>query len=335
MSGKLIATPFSMIPMWIIDSVSPRAVVVYAVLRFRAGQKDAAFPSMETIGADARCSADVARRAVRELEAAGALVVEERPGRSSLYRCADGPLANTPGVSSPPADTPAPPRESAGPTPRESASQNHIKVNQIQEPDKSLPALRAGSPVEIVSETSEATGDLAETVEDALPARTRPRDPIFETVAAVCFGADDWSGLTSRERGMANRACKELRAVNATPADVAERAAHFVAWVGQRPTPDNLITHWNRLREPVQKLHRDDLDAFADAERMRRIVADGEAAERQRAAHAAEQSTVTADRRLDTGHPPPASPSVQHPRQEGESVRDYIRRINALTREVG
>lgn len=210
-----------------------------------------------------------------------------------------------------------------------------VREPSVEPSEEPFPALSAGTTVETLAGTSKASAHLAETANDALPARTRQPDPIFETVAAVCFGADDYSGLTSRERGMANRACKELRNVGATPDDIVERARNFVAWVGQRPTPDNLVTHWNRLREPVQRLPRHELEAAAEEQVMAARMRDAQARESRRAAEAAAAASVTSDRQISDGYTPPPKLPELHPRRDGESMRDYVRRLNRAAREAG
>lgn len=105
------------------------------------------------------------------------------------------------------------------------------------------------------------------------------QDELFEAIVWVCFGVEWVPGetrITSRERGMANRAAKELRDVGATPDEVIRRARHFFAWVGQRPTPDNLVTHWNRLNDPQQRATAQQMKQFEHqqtrAQRRREIT---------------------------------------------------------------
>lgn len=82
------------------------------------------------------------------------------------------------------------------------------------------------------------------------------RDLLFEAIAESCYGMIYEPGvtvLTDRERGIVAKAAKDLRNAGAIPEEVHRRAQHFLVWVGQLPTPGNLVTHWNRLVRAQQK----------------------------------------------------------------------------------
>src|SRR6187401_582207 len=71
---------FSIVPEWLLDhaDIGPRAIQLYAVLGRYADQQGKAFPSRRTLARRCRCSVGAVDTARRELEAAGALVVERR-----------------------------------------------------------------------------------------------------------------------------------------------------------------------------------------------------------------------------------------------------------------
>lgn len=175
-----------------------------------------------------------------------------------------------------------------------------------------------------------ATIEPVEAVE-TLPARRR--DDVFEAVAEVCFGADWQNALTPTARGPLNRAVKELKAVGASPDDVAARAEAYVRWLGQRPTPMALVKHWPRLGDPIQLLPRRELEALAEEQLLAARMAEAAARERERLAEAVEVASATSDRQLSDGTVDVGLLSVRYPRAEGESVRDYVRRLAAVKEE--
>lgn len=95
-----------------------------------------------------------------------------------------------------------------------------------------------------------------------LPAKRS--DPLFAALVEATTGTPYQHGqeLTDRERGILNQAAGQLRRVKGEPSEVIRRAGHFVMWMGQLPTPGNLLTHWNRLSKPQQR---------ASPEQMRRL----------------------------------------------------------------
>lgn len=73
--------PFVILPVWLLTTVSTRAVQVYAVMAARADNDSGlCYPTVTTIATDAGCSVDAVRRAHRELEEAGALVIYPNQG---------------------------------------------------------------------------------------------------------------------------------------------------------------------------------------------------------------------------------------------------------------
>lgn len=76
----------------------------------------------------------------------------------------------------------------------------------------------------------------------------RARDELFETLVSVC-GAN-LAELTKSERGRFNRACKELREVKATPAEVRRRARRYAArYPHITVTPNGLVAHWSEFKQ--------------------------------------------------------------------------------------
>lgn len=72
------------------------------------------------------------------------------------------------------------------------------------------------------------------------------RDELFESIAGEC--GLDWHSLTTNERGRLNKATKQLRAVEATPASVCLRAsAYRRQWPDVSLTPLALASNWGQL----------------------------------------------------------------------------------------
>lgn len=84
----------------------------------------------------------------------------------------------------------------------------------------------------------------------AVAVAARRRDELFEAVAEVCYGG--WEQITPTERGLVNRALKELRAIRAGPADVRQRGARYRELVARGAidyelTPQTLLKKWSFL----------------------------------------------------------------------------------------
>lgn len=81
------ATPFAMVPRWIARSggmISGNAVQLYAVLMTYANNDTrTAFPALVTLAEDTGCSVSTVKRALKELEAFGALAVERRRNKQT------------------------------------------------------------------------------------------------------------------------------------------------------------------------------------------------------------------------------------------------------------
>lgn len=75
--------------------------------------------------------------------------------------------------------------------------------------------------------------------------KPRERDLLFEALAFVC--KINTSQLTASNRGMLNRALKEIRDVGATPEMVLHRAEVYRHKWSHVPTPGALARHWASL----------------------------------------------------------------------------------------
>jgi hypothetical protein len=89
------------------------------------------------------------------------------------------------------------------------------------------------------------------TNETSLAAKPRERQPdiLFDTVAKTC--AIDTANLTASARGALNRAVKELRDVNATPAQITAVAKSYRnQYPNATLTPMALVKHWSAFVRP-------------------------------------------------------------------------------------
>lgn len=91
--------PFAMVPRWVIQAMGldRSALAVYAGLAAYASDVRRAFPSIRQLARDLNCAPMTVQRALKRLEASGAVVVTRRPkgkGRvSNLYHLPFDPMA--------------------------------------------------------------------------------------------------------------------------------------------------------------------------------------------------------------------------------------------------
>jgi hypothetical protein len=92
----------------------------------------------------------------------------------------------------------------------------------------------------------------------AAPPRERARDDLWDTLAELLG-----EPATDSERGRRNKALKELRAVDATPAELRKRAAAYRSkWPGIDMTASALAANWSLLNgrhgtvDPAEKARR-------------------------------------------------------------------------------
>lgn len=187
--------------------------------------------SSERIAADAKEGRDAIRGMLRELEAAGYL-------RRERHRCLDGTFVTDAVVYDEPTDQPAtgntslvPPAET-----RETAGRTGD-----WESDAGRSGDQKGLPLEGLE--GRTVGASAPPSAEIVQIR---RDLVWEALVAVC-GMDPAS-ITKTARGQLNRACSELKAVGATPDDIAERAAVYrQVFAGMSLTASALVKHWPQL----------------------------------------------------------------------------------------
>jgi len=224
---------FAIVPEWVLDAeISAQAIRLYAVLARYADQSNRANPSRRAIAERMHCSRDTVDRALRELQAIGAVQVvpqtsEHGDPTSNLYVLAVRPPSRM--------DAPTPPQEcgDGGRTDAERGGRTDAALNdnQIERKPHEREIYTLAAP-------------------DAPRSRPRPRDLLFEAVVEVCYGVPH-DQLTDTERSRVNRAVAELRKVSATPEDVFSRAVEYRARSPDYPlTPQTLTKLWTDLAIP-------------------------------------------------------------------------------------
>jgi hypothetical protein len=205
---------WAQVPEWvIIAAISDRAVRLYALLARRANAENQAFPSRGYLAEKLACSRKSVDRALDELLAIGAVTKQSQ------------------------------------------FADNRQTVN--------LYTVRAmaGSPVSTGGDTGDA-GERAtgvpqkqshknESHKKPIAAKPRERQPdiLFDTLAKTC--AIDTANLTASARGALNRAVKELRDVNATPAQITAVAKSYRnQYPNATLTPMALVKHWSAFVRP-------------------------------------------------------------------------------------
>lgn len=179
---------------------------------------------------------DALRTALGELETAGYLVrmkqQDERGRWSTTSVIYDTPRQNgnaqvTPTTGNPPVGSPAPGFPAS--------------VNQAVTTKELGEELTTWRPLRERGEVSNP-----QPVENP---KTHQRDEIWDTLLEVC--AIDAANLTTTARGAVNRAVKELKGVDATPAQVRGCAQTFrKLWPGIKLTPSALVKHWATASGP-------------------------------------------------------------------------------------
>lgn len=132
--------PFAIVPLWLIQDASPRALRIYAVMAAKWADRDTGecFPFRQTIADEIGVSADTVDRGLVELEGMGAIEIKPQYDSKgdqtcNLYRLFTVPNPGRESAATPPqnsgdpsSDLRGPGREDAAAGERESFDENHI-----------------------------------------------------------------------------------------------------------------------------------------------------------------------------------------------------------------
>ena len=221
---------YAIIPEWLLDTASPRAIQVYGFLRRYADKSSLeSIPSRATLAKRARCSRNTIDRAIKELEDIGAVSVTARfdehgDRTSNLYHLHRMPIGGPTTGDTPTAtdgDTPGP-------------------TNGAQNYSPSVP--QSGEP------------QLATT--------SRRRDPVWDTLVQL-FGEP-----APNRTKLYGRVTKYLHTVDADPDTIRHRAARIVTdWGPEKLTITSLESHWSRFDGQAGQVTAADIKANQKAQR--------------------------------------------------------------------
>ena len=135
------------------------------------------------------------------------------------------------------------------------------RVNMRQEATSgsTLP-VASGSAAQVPAEAdfrSEPSENRKEEPLAATPPKVerRTKDNLFETVAQAC--GINLTGMTRSARGQLNKACKELREIEATAEQVKAKAkAYRTQYPNASLTPTALVKHWSSFAEVEKQQQR-------------------------------------------------------------------------------
>lgn len=223
--------PFSIIPNWLIEVVTPSSVCVYLCLaRYADNETYRCWPSQKEIAATLNISLSTVKRSIKELQEVGALEVHFRHRDDGSYTSSEYVLLRI---------DPRLRVEGGGVTgePRSCHPSTEV-VAPVSEQEELYPInyTQLTKPIEL---------DIAN--EQSSPADDPPtpirRDLVFDSVCVAC--GIDQRELTKTQRGPLNRAVKELKDVGATPEMILERSMVFQAlWPKIKLTPMALASRW-------------------------------------------------------------------------------------------
>ena len=199
---------FSIVPEWLIDSgCSDKALRLYVVLaRYADNDTLTAYPGRGTLAKRMGCHRASVDRAVEELQALGAITKQVRV-KDGKYQSSLYTIRRI-----------APSRTHAA-TP----------VAPVQPP--------SSHPCDIELEPKNLEPK-------ELSAAAPKKDNLFETVANAC--GINLTGMTRSARGQLNKACKELREIDATEEQVRAKAkAYRTQYPNATLTPTALVKHWS------------------------------------------------------------------------------------------
>lgn len=220
------------------SDLTPSARLVGFALSLYINEKTrSAFPSAATLAKDTGLCLRTVRTSLADLVNAGFLTITHHGGApKGGVRTSNTYLASIPdrcNTDTRATETPVQSTTSEEPRPVQSGAATGATVAHELE-------VLTRSSTELIGEAAEAAP--ADAKSDIV---ARNRDLLAEAVAAAC--RYDLRGLTESARGAFNRALKDLRAVNADPAEVEFRAKLYRSRFTTPLTPMALAKNWPGL----------------------------------------------------------------------------------------
>lgn len=238
-----------------LDGLQPASKLLLLVLADHADDYGRCWPSRNRVAEKAGVTGRTVTRMLEGLAAAGFLEVENRPGRTHLYRVLPGALdpgqnvqgepldpgqnVHTPwtqlcphtldtAVSTEPSRTV---REPSEPEPEDSPDSWHSQLGGQDLPPGWAPLVRPWT-------FSTPTGD---------------RDQLYDTLLQVCSGD---GGIPKTSHSYVSKFVEELRSAGATPGEIRARARHYRTRLPYKEwafTPAALVKYWPFLTDQSEK----------------------------------------------------------------------------------
>lgn len=210
-----------------------------------------AHPGLDNLIDQSLYSRSVVLSTIKELEAAGWIVETAKcaPGRATEHRVVMDPAEREQVRDQDPSQVPVqdPSEPSTGPI--LALNRSDSEGVQVRFP-AGTPTVSTGvvtngtsAPVPDASPLARAQALIGTTT---TPATTRPRDLLWDAVMFAC--EIDPATISASARGAYNRAIRDLRAIDATPEQVAEKAAGWRrSWSAVTMTPTALARRWSEI----------------------------------------------------------------------------------------
>lgn len=224
--GVRMDVPFAIVPVWVIEKVSPGALQLYAILAGKHTRQGRGTPTYQEMADDLHISRRSCMRYMAELQGTGAVRTEHR-------------------------------KDKVG----DSTSNEYVVVTHLPgggEQTDTTPEHAGGVQADT---TGGVTADTEGSSREQLPiepekelatsSQARATDPIWDTLEELFGPAPARRGF----RGAWNAAAAELRAQNATPSELRAWVYH---WRGTEKdwavcTPMALAKHWHRVGAGTRK----------------------------------------------------------------------------------
>lgn len=233
------------------DDLQGSRLLVMLALADWANDGGYCWPSSEALAQKARMSRATVFRVLADLEQAGYVERQVRPGHSTMYRVVPRPTRQGCQPDTPPDDETGGSHSETGLTGEtgrgltgETGGVSPVRHRTTREPPEEP------SPFAPPDGNADEGGQLTLLPGSRQPAtstvRRRQRDHLWEAVMDAC--GVDAAAIPRAARGAYNRAVKDLRDVGATPEQIRDRAAVFrLTWPGASLTPTALARRWSEV----------------------------------------------------------------------------------------
>lgn len=206
-------TTFAMIPTWLLKSgISANSIMLYGILWSYANRETGeCFPSRARLANDMDCSKDTVRRAMKELEKIGAVLISQRDNGSTLQYTLI--FSN----------------------PNETHTSNRLHESKQGDSTEATPEVAQEQPITITKELNPFEQDIVFT-------QKASRNDIWNALEQIM----GYKPSSPSERGNWGKVVKQLVEMEVGPADMIERAmAYRKRWPNIDLTVNALLKHWD------------------------------------------------------------------------------------------